>query len=181
MRYIPSAVVAVVVVALVVVVFVVDVIVGVVVVVLQSARWEKSQTDDLKGKSLILKHSKKNLNLQSNSSLPKGQVISLVMHSGHSIRHAPEGPHSQNRPQSEVYLRDILTQKLTVFVHMKVSGAFISRAIRDSASIVEDSVGGVGARVVGALRQPGGWRTDTGIRANKEPNKEEEVACSHDF
>ena len=43
-----------------VVVFVVDVIVGVV-VVLQSARWEKSQTDDLKGKSLILKHSKKKL------------------------------------------------------------------------------------------------------------------------
>ena len=53
-----SVVVAVVVVALVVVVFVVDVIVGVV-VVLQSARWEKSQTDDLKGKSLILKYSKK--------------------------------------------------------------------------------------------------------------------------
>ena len=60
MRYIPSAVVAVVVVALVVVVFVVDVIVGVVVVVvLQSARWEKSQTDDLKGKTLILKHCQK--------------------------------------------------------------------------------------------------------------------------
>ena len=105
LRYIPSAVVAVVVVALVVVVFVVDVIVGVVVVVLQSARWEKSQTDDLKGKSLILKHSKKNLNLQSNSSLPKGQVISLVMHSGHSIRHAPDGPHSQKRPQSEADVR----------------------------------------------------------------------------
>ena len=80
-----------------------------------------------------------------------------------------------------MYLRDILTQKLTVFVHMKVSGAFISRAIRDSATIVEHSVGGVGARVVGALRQPGGWRTDAGIRANKEHNKEEEVACSHDF
>ena len=59
LRYIPSAVVAVVVVALVVVVFVVDVIVGVVVVVLQSARWEKSQTDDLKGKTLILKHCQK--------------------------------------------------------------------------------------------------------------------------
>ena len=170
------------VVALVVVVFVVDVIVDVVVVVvLQSARWEKSQTDDLKGKTLILKHYQISLNLQSNSSLPKGQVILVVMHLGHSIRHAPEGPHSQNRPQSEVNLRDILTQKLTVFVHMKVSGAFISRAIRDSASIVEDSVGGVGAGVVGAIWQPGGWRTDTGIRANKEPNKEEEVACSHDF
>ena len=66
---------------------------------------------------------------------------------------------------------------------MKVSGAgaFISRAVRDSATIVEDSVGGVGARVVGALRQPGGWRTDTGVRANNKSNKEEEVACSHDF
>ena len=64
---------------------------------------------------------------------------------------------------------------------MKVSGAFISRAIRDSAANLEDSVGGVGARVVGALRQPGGWRTDIGIRANNKPNKEEEVACSHDF
>ena len=53
-----SVVVAVVVVALVVVVFVVDVIVGVV-VVLQSARWEKSQNDDLKGKTLILKHCQK--------------------------------------------------------------------------------------------------------------------------
>ena len=53
-----SVVVAVVVVALVVVVFVVDVIVGVV-VVLQSARWEKSQTDDLKGKTLILKYCQK--------------------------------------------------------------------------------------------------------------------------
>ena len=122
----------------------------------------------------------KNLNLQSNSSLPKGQVISLVMHSGHSIRHAPDGPHSQKRPQSEVYLRDSLTPKLTVFVHMKVSGAFISRAIRDSATIVEHSVC-VGARVVGALRQPGSWRTDTGIRANNKPDKKEEVACSHDF
>ena len=50
------------VVALVVVVFVVDVIVDVVVVVvLQSARWEKSQTDDLKGKTLILKHCQKKL------------------------------------------------------------------------------------------------------------------------
>ena len=59
-----SVVVAVVVVALVVVILVVDVIVGVVVVVvvivvLQSARWEKSQTDDLKGKTLISKHCQK--------------------------------------------------------------------------------------------------------------------------
>ena len=63
---------------------------------------------------------------------------------------------------------------------MKVSGAgaFISRAVRDSATIVEDSVGGVGARVVGAIWQPGGWRTDTGIRANKEPNKKEEADSS---
>ena len=120
----------------------------------------------------------KNLNLQSNSSLPKGQVISLVMHSGHSIRHAPEGPHSQNRPQSEVYLRDILTQKLTVFVHMKVSGAFISRAIRDSASIVEDSVGGVGARVVWTFCQPGGWRTDAAVRPNDESDNKEESDSS---
>ena len=48
-----------VVVAVVVVALVVDVIVGVVVVVLQSARWEKSQTDDLKGKTLILKYCQK--------------------------------------------------------------------------------------------------------------------------
>ena len=48
-----------VVVAVVVVALVVDVIVGVVVVVLQPARWEKSQTDDLKGKTLILKYCQK--------------------------------------------------------------------------------------------------------------------------
>ena len=70
---------------------------------LQSVRWEKSHTDDLREK--VYSHFEtlfKSLNLQSNSSFPTGQVIGSVKQGGHSIRHAPEGPHSQNRPQSEV-------------------------------------------------------------------------------
>ena len=56
---------------------------------------------------------------------------------------------------------------------MKVGDDFVSRTVGDFAAIVMDSVGGVVAGVVRALRQPGGWRTGTTIRPNNEPNKEE--------
>ena len=61
---------------------------------------------------------------------------------------------------------------------MKVWCAFISRAVRDSASIVEDSVGGVGARVVWTFCQPGGWRTDAAVRPNDESDNKEESDSS---
>ena len=61
---------------------------------------------------------------------------------------------------------------------MKVWCAFISRAVRDSTSIVEDSVGGVGARVVWTFCQPGGWRTDAAVRPNNESDKKEESDSS---
>ena len=61
---------------------------------------------------------------------------------------------------------------------MKVCFAFTSRAVRDSASIVEDSVGGVGARVVWTFWQPGGWRTDAAVRPNDESDNKEESDSS---
>ena len=59
-----------------------------------------------------------NFNLQSNWSLPSGQVFGLVLQRGHSIRQgAISGPHIQKSPQSDVKVTQ--APNLTIFVDME--------------------------------------------------------------